>query len=197
MILTKYTLGLAAVALAGFGAAAVALQTPDRPAGQTATPPAATGLPAEKPGEGRSPLLLLSGADSKTGEKEYLRLGNAEAWKKAWKRHLGQDGPDPGPRGGATVEIDFGRCEMIAVFRGPVPNCTGIRVHPITETEDRLLIRYEDVRYQTVGEPNAATPYGFVLIPVTRKPVVIERNTQTIIGRPPVWTEEARLKSPG
>jgi RNA polymerase sigma factor (sigma-70 family) len=194
MFLTKLSVVLSALLLAGFGAVALAWQSPappdplPRPVAHGQTPGKAA------PAEPRQPLLFLTGARSAVTDKELLRVTDPDEWKKVSQRHQGLIIGGWGGIEQPTVEIDFKRCELIAIFRGVRTNCRGLWLDSITETEDQLTIRFTDATYQTVGKGATATPYGFLLIPVTKKTVVIERNTQNLIGQPPIWTEQARLK---
>ena len=43
------------------------------------------------------------------------------------------------------------------------------------------------------GGGERVTPYAIYVLPRLNKPVVIEMNTQDMIGQPPVWTEQARF----
>jgi hypothetical protein len=136
------------------------------------------------------PLLTLTGANSRVTTAECVRASDVQGWKNAWNRHQGLaiDAFD--------LDVDFAKCEVIAIFRGDGLNRTGIRVKAVTETDDRVTIRFEDASFQTAGPGGGgvrSTAYGFVLIPRTAKQVVVERNAQRLIGQPPEWKEEATL----
>lgn len=140
-------------------------------------------------------LLTLTGADSQVSEAANVRVSDATEWKKLWLRHLGVSEQESWTARKPMFEIDFQRSEMIVIFRGKATNRRGIWIESITENAEQITIRYEDATYQTSGGSDQAQAYGFLLLPVSKKTIVIERDVQGIKGQPRKWKEEARMKS--
>jgi hypothetical protein len=116
-----------------------------------------------------------------------------------WLEHqTGSAKPEKTPRDLTAAEVDFTRCIVIAVFEGDGFACAGFKVHSVTETAARVILRVNPLYYQTgIGIPpggpepsdnrfdfNSAA-WGIVVLPRTEKPVVVERTTSTI-GDPPL-----------
>ena len=50
--------------------------------------------------------------------------------------------------------------------------------------------------YQTMGDPPPTWPYGVFIVPIEGiSEIVVERNTQGLIGGPPIWREWHRWKN--
>ena len=83
------------------------------------------------------------------------------------------------------------------IFRGEEVNIRRIQIDSTSETEDSVVIRFIVLGYQTSGEDNKKAPdrpYAFVIVPKTRKNIVLEENFPTKLSRPPTWKEVAKLK---
>jgi hypothetical protein len=70
----------------------------------------------------------------------------------------------------------------------------------VLENADVTVIRFVEVTYQTfqrVGEPPKPPdrPYAFVVLPKSKKTIVLEEGVQEFKGDPPVWKECARLNT--
>jgi hypothetical protein len=148
---------------------------------------------AEKPNDANSALMVLTGNDSKIVKTAYQRVRSAAEWKRTWLGHLGlQSDTIYRP----AMEVDFNRCMVIAVFGGKYVNSCGYRIESVTEDKNSIVIRFDDVSYQTAGADGSAdrvTPYAFVVLPKSEKPVVLEKDEQSYKGHPPEWKEVARL----
>ena len=149
--------------------------------------PAGAGAPAGKV----KPLMTLTGPDSGVREKAHHRVSGDEQWSKLWASHRGPDlGRHPRP------QVDFDRCVLVAVFRGAASNTSALELDSVTETADAVVLRFAFPGYATgVGaEPHDDAPFGFILLPKTDKPIVLE---QDVGERKPVhvpeWREVARL----
>lgn len=164
---------------------------------------AAAGVNARRAlaGAGASPRTIVpavrwSGAQSRIQDTRYLRVSTKEAWAELWERHVGGKPVASGDPGDVLPEIDFAKWMVIAVFQGSGWNSNGVRVESLQEHDDRLLLRFDDKSYQTSG-PNGGgvrvTAFGLFVLPRSGKPVVLEENTQGLIGKPPKWTRRARL----
>lgn len=153
----------------------------------------------EAPTTQGTPLALLSGADSKVSEASYRRVTSADQWRRVWLDHLGlSDDTIYGP----LFEVDFQRCMVLAVFRGKMVNVASERVDSVTQTERAIVVRIDDIGYQTFGFDNEGgaehvTPYAFIVLPKSGKQIVFENNVQGQKGQPPVWKELARIEAVG
>jgi hypothetical protein len=144
----------------------------------------------------RSPLAVLTGNDSHVKPQAFLRIRSAADWKKTWLDHLGiKEDTIHRP----AMEVDFTRCEVVTVFKGASVNSCGLRVDSVTESNDAIVVRFDDISYQTMSFGNEekgdqVSPYAFIVLPkANSKSIVLEENVQSIIGRPPEWKEVARL----
>ena len=144
----------------------------------------------------RVPLVTLRGADSKAPELGYYLAADAEEWTYIWKRHRGVDASnadydhyyDPL----SLPVVDFDRCLVLAVQLGPKYNSAGVKIVDVHEDDERVRVRFDEYSYQTMGPDGGAVkanPYGFFVLPRTRKPIVLEENTQSMIRGEPIWTK--------
>lgn len=146
------------------------------------------------------PYVSLIGANSYIKSNEYVLVSNQNKWAALWQRHLGKKksehynfyyNPD------ALPVVDFKQCLVVAVFQGTRWNSAGVTACSLQETADAMVLRFDDKSYQTEGPDGGGekcTAFGFFVIPKTAKTIVLEENTQGLIGGPPQWKERARLK---
>lgn len=143
---------------------------------------------------GEEPLIAFRGAHSAIADQRFLCLTNPVQWKELWVEHQGDELNRTVQGSPICPTIDFDRCLVIAVFRGDSWNCDGEFVHSIADREDDVLIRFDSQTYQTMKEGNRVTPFGIWVLPRTSKPIVLEENVQGILGKPPIWKEQARFE---
>jgi hypothetical protein len=145
--------------------------------------------------KGNQPLLALTGRKSKVLAPGYHRIETAEAWKALWMRHqTGKSKPDTAPENLHHVDVDFDRCIVIAVFQGDGSSCEGYEVDSIQESASRILVRVRAHHVQTgQGYVHESEAWGVFVIPRSRKPVVVELDTRSLIRSPPKWTKVADL----
>jgi Tol biopolymer transport system component len=129
-------------------------------------------------------IVQWSGPNSQVTQKEYHLVKTKEDWEKLWNRHT-SDKPIP--------EIDFTKEMCIGIFQGKRFNSDGVTA-TISEEKDRILVRFDDISFQTVsigsgGGGVRVTAFGIFVLPHSTKQVVLEENTQRLIGEPPIWTE--------
>jgi len=144
---------------------------------------------AEAKGD-RKPVSIkaeYTGPESRISKTEYLRIMSKEDMKKLWTRHLGGDD--------APV-INFEQNMVIAIFKGKHWNSRGITAN-CTQDDETIKFRFDMNYYQTMGGGDEVTSYGLFVIPRSTKPVVLEEDTQGLIGYPPVWTEKGRFPELG
>ena len=137
------------------------------------------------------PLMVLTGAKSQLRDPAYHRITTADQLTEVWRSHLGpvfNRGDDPAP------QVDFERCMVIAMLEGASVNSHGLRIEAVAQKYDTIILRFDDISYQTSGGANQVAPYAFVLLPKSENQVVLEKNVQQYLGQPPVWQEVARLR---
>jgi hypothetical protein len=138
------------------------------------------------------PLIVLTGTDSHVKERSYYRITSEEEWTKIWQSHKGEREPKD------YAQIDFGKCIVIAIFQGSGWNSRGLKAANVVEEKARIVFRFEDYHYQTLGRGpegggNRVCVYGFFVLPRSNKAVVLEENVQNYLGQPPVWKERVKL----
>jgi hypothetical protein len=150
---------------------------------------------AEQPKDAPSsslPLVAISGRDSHVTKPLYERISNRKDLARIWAKHVGTTVDDyyrP------LFEVDFDRCLVVAIYRGEQKNTRGIEISSVSETNNLLVIRFNELFYQTAGASNddpPDRPYALVVIPRTNKPISLQANTQSYKGQPPIWEEVAR-----
>ena len=60
------------------------------------------------------------------------------------------------------------------------------RIDSVEEREDAIAVRFDDISFQTEGRDGGAvhvTPYAFIVLPRSKKPVVLEENVQNLLGQ--------------
>lgn len=144
------------------------------------------------------PLTSWTGPKSQVRERKFLRIVNEEQWKKVWLEHLGKTRNQAFHDSDTQFQIDFDRCEVIAIFQGAGWNSRGIRLEELKETADKITLRYDDISYQTSGIGGGGvrvSVFAFFVFPKSTKTYRLQENTQGLKGRPAKWTERAVLKS--
>lgn len=147
-------------------------------------------------GEGLSPskpLVVISGDDSRLTEKSFRRIRSDVEWNQVWLEHLGLK-QDTLYR--PKMEVDFTRCEVVAIFGGKTVNCTGYLVDSVAENGEQVEIRLLSSSYQTAGPDGGAdnvTPFAFIVLPRVTKAVTVMENASSYIGEPPKWVRAADL----
>ena len=131
-----------------------------------------------------APAVVLTGQDSHVEEPTYERIASRAEWKKMWRNHLGmKEDTVVCP----AMEVDFSRYEVVAIFGGESSYISGFRVDSVTERDDLVLIRFEGIFFMTHGRLIHGTPYAFIVLPKSEKPITLET------GKPPQSSEVARL----
>ena len=145
------------------------------------------------------PLAVHSGHDSKITTPQYKLLTSDKEWQNIWASHLGTRADDYYRQ---AFEVDFEKCMVIAILRGNRINVRGIKINNVINKSDVIVIRFNDVGYQTASSANEVDtsppdkPFAFVIIPKAVKDIALEDDTQIYKNEPPVWKEIARLRQP-
>ena len=152
------------------------------------------------PGQKGKPLVAFGGTDSGVEARSFRRISTPEQWARLWAKHAAGDTP-AGARH-ARVDVDFDRCTVVAAFLGRTANSEGMEVDSVIERADAVVVRFNFPGYATGAgvEPHPVTPYGFVVLPRTDKPIVLEQDEashKAVTPTPPDWQEAARLPADG
>ncbi len=156
---------------------------------------ACAAAPAAPPG----PLVGLTGTDSEVREPDWLLLRSAEELLTVWRHHrFGEGAADGMLPPDSPPDVDFARCDVLAVFTGRVFQSQGLRAVELREETACRRLRYDHLTYQShgPGKPRRVYVYGLFVVPRSRLPVVFEENTQNLLGGEPIWTERARVAPP-
>ncbi|MGM0489358.1 MAG: hypothetical protein ACQESR_21680 [Planctomycetota bacterium] len=82
-----------------------------------------------------------------------------------------------------TMEIDFERYMVVAIFGGKTVNSHGHRVEEVRGNNTTVFLRFSNIAYQTGNGVDEMTPYTFVVLRGSGKPVVLEETTHTMDGQ--------------
>jgi hypothetical protein len=98
--------------------------------------------------------------------------------------------------------VDFVKHRVVVLALGRSVNCSGLDLVSAWEDDRRILLRVDELTYQTMGPGGGGenvTPWGVFVIPRREpfKPVIVERNAQGLIGGPPIWKELCRFAGTG
>ena len=144
------------------------------------------------------PYITLTGGDSHIANRTCVRITTDAEWQKAWKAHLGTQpaSEHPSPRT-VVPDITFDRCMVLAVFWGATQNMYGMKALLVEEDDERILLGFDPLTYQTVDKADRMAPYAFFVLSRSDKPIVVQVNVQDLASRaqhgPPVWKEYCRL----
>ena len=145
-----------------------------------------------------SPYVVLSGSESGVTKNEFLRVTSSEQWEAVWKRHrtgisdpLDQLGADQIPA------VDFQRCMVTVIFVGSTVNMEGIEAVLAIEQEKQIVLGLDFLDYQTAGDYDKVTPFAFLIMPRSSKPIQIQLDVRGLRERaekqPPKWEDIARI----
>lgn len=141
------------------------------------------------------PCVTITGADSHVSECGYHRIASMKEWIQVWQKHEGHKVDEEydlyyNPLG--VPLVDFDNYMVIAIFQGSSWNSAGLSAVSISQEEDRIVFRFDDKSYQTLGPDGGGkrvTVYGFFVVRRSAKAVILEENVQGLKGKPPVWKE--------
>ena len=132
----------------------------------------------------------LNGSDSKVTESQYYRITSETQWQHIWESHAG--------KGSVPFKINFSLNMVIAIFEGMQVNSGSIRVVDIEETIDSLIVSYRQNIFKEWGGAIGTKPYGFFVIPKSRKKIIFREDIQPLglVNGLPEWRINKEL-SPG
>lgn len=142
--------------------------------------------------EGR-PLVALTGSASAVEMPEMALVADRATWRALWDRHAGGGGTPVA----LAPDVDFSRCEVLALFAGNSVNVSGMRVVSLNHEGARRVLRYELRSYQTNNTRDATTPFAFFVLARSTRPLLVQEDVQRSIVGEPVWETKALLQPPG
>jgi hypothetical protein len=160
----------------------------DLATGEVVTPPGQTPAPD---GEVIALRKTWHGAQSKVAKGFHFIVASEATWKVVRQHLWGEEVPfDLG-------RIDFERTVLLLISDGNSYNTDGVTCVGCWESDERILVRTDRVTYQTMGGAKRTRPWGAFVLPLRmKKPYVVERNVQGLIGGPPIWEERWRWLLP-
>ena len=151
--------------------------------------------PAQKATAVVPPCIVLTGTHSHVSERGYQRITSVKDWVTLWQKHKGQKDGEQYDLYFDPLEIpviDFDRYMVIAIFQGNGTNSAGLNAVSVLEEQERIVLRFDDKTYQTIGPDGGGkqvTVYGFFVFPRSSKPVTLEEQVQGLKGKPDEWKE--------
>ncbi|MFL5330171.1 MAG: hypothetical protein ACJ8C4_14815 [Gemmataceae bacterium] len=160
---------------------------------------------SEEPRGEIKPFIVLTGQDSKIDEPIYRCCRSNDELKVLWKQHRDYH-EDETYWKDQPPTVDFSSLMVVGMFNGKQRSGYGVKVVSVTDEMDCVRIRFRPMTFQ----PAAVSPftttraerhspmlsYAFVVIPKADKILVLEENTQSMLGTPPNWTEQSRIPAP-
>ena len=141
-------------------------------------------------------VVSWTGATCQVKERRFERILTEKKWKEIWKSTWGPKVELDRFKRARAPKIDFQRYLVLALYQGEGWNSDGLEIVSLTETVDRIRLRYQDQSYQTSGLNGGGVrvrAFALVVIPRSTKVVIIEENVQRLIGQPARWKERARF----
>jgi hypothetical protein len=145
------------------------------------------------------PVIVWTGTDSKQAKESFSCCRSQAEWEASWNKHQGRDEKAEGQ---PCSQVDFDTHMVIVLFHGESSQNHGIDIASVSEERGCVRLHYKPSWFQVVfreGEARrsyATQSYAFVVLPQSRKAVVLEEDAQTLIGVPPDWQERAKLAAP-
>jgi hypothetical protein len=135
-----------------------------------------------------SPTVSMYGRHTKLTEDRIQRVTSKKAWVKLWHDHsVGIESDANRFDSYDTVEVDFEKMMVIALFLPNLDNSFGISSDFIVEDNSCIRIRLNDHLTQSGLESASTSSWGVLVIPRSNKTIVLERNAQSRIGGPAEW----------
>jgi len=172
-------------------------------------------VPAHEKSEAMHAYVAISGDNSKIDRTRYVRVTSSEQMTDLWLEHLGHHRSENiSPAVLGTPQVDFDRCMVIAIFPG-AQYAEGVELKEILEDDHRVLVRFNVLNYQVSGEitvkvvkdaqedsedlpvfsvPDFPEPYGFFVIPHSKKQVVLEESYRLLLTDPRTWVQRASFE---
>ncbi len=162
---------------------------------------------ADEPKETKlKPTAVFRGSHSAILEKQFAIITVETEWKDLWKKHRGDERDQRFTETVQELRINFDTHYLVAVFAGWR---SSLVVTPFARG-DTVLIRFSAHGFQFgAGQPGldkrsehekakdeAGGDYCFVVLPKPVKAVIIEKDVQRELGKPPIWEEQKQFPAP-
>ncbi len=149
-----------------------------------------------------SPIVTLSGADTKILKTDYLKIASQKDWENIWLQHVGikvTENYDYYFNTANIPGIDFGKYMVIAIFQSPGKANAGVKAVSIVEKEEEIIFDFENKVYQyTVESIGTGNAYGFFILARSDKKIIIREKIETLISRankkPPIYKVVATIE---
>ncbi|MEW6743907.1 MAG: hypothetical protein AB1486_14230 [Planctomycetota bacterium] len=157
-----------------------------------------TGQTIKRIGGGQKPegtplelRAVWSGNKSRVDEPVARLITSPEEWSNVRTRMFrGLEVQVP-----SADDVDFTKESLILISMGKTTNCDGISYVDAFQGPVHISIRLRHHWYQSMGETPPTWPYGIFVVPrSTTHEYVLYRNTQGLIGGPPIWKAWERLQ---
>ena len=150
----------------------------------------------------KTPLVALSGSNSRIVKASFKRITSATEWEALWKQHTGKPVSNYYDKS-EMPRVNFDDCMVIAVFSGPSVANDGVSAVSVTEQPEKVVLRYSN-RYLQITVPDVKArekavvngAFGMFVLPRSAKPVVLEESVRTLKGETPVAKVRAELPVP-
>lgn len=151
------------------------------------------------------PVMVWKGLDSKETTPSFERCTTMAEWHTVWLKHCGANKERYDV---ICPEVDFDRFMVVALFGGESGQNSGIRYREVVEEIDCIHVRYEDPFGQwlilatadgvkiisDIGEidlEKKQNNFLFVVLPKSKKSMLIEQDVRREIGKPAEWKTRA------
>jgi hypothetical protein len=151
------------------------------------------------------PVMVWTGTETRQAKETFARCSTRKEWEAIWQQHQA----DANTNAPKCPEINFDSFMVVAIFHGNSSLNNGIEIRAVLEEKDCIRLRYRPLWYQyscislilrmedgttSEIEPKIATrSFAFVVLPCSRKSVVLEEDDHHIIGDAPAWKERAKF----
>ncbi|MCA9310295.1 MAG: hypothetical protein KDA21_03765 [Phycisphaerales bacterium] len=154
--------------------------------------------PPQQAERAERPVMVMTGPNSEIQTLRYRLARSQEVFDELWKEHMGERIDRAAQGWPLTPTVDWDGYSALLIFGGQHVNSNGYHVIEVIEEADAQVVRVRRATYQTmamgdgeIDHGNPVHPWAMVLLPATRKTVVLEEDAQSMLGRPPVWKERA------
>ncbi len=154
---------------------------------------------AGEPKDELKPAVVWTDRDSQVAERSYKCLQSVEDWRKVWATHKGFTGRGLEP---PCPEVNFDAYMVVALFQGKSAQDLGLIIDSVKDEPLAIRLRYHPNWYSVlrtgkeVKGQYATTNYAFVVLPKSKKSIIIEERLPGNRFDTPdkfIWHERARL----
>lgn len=136
-----------------------------------------------------SPNSVLTGQRSKIEKQSFHLIRDQDELTQLWRTHLGWPKKgDPPPR----FEIAFPNQDVVALFHGADVESDSLTVSVVSFCGHRFVF-YQQRRYVAAERVITSSPYAFVILPRSDKPITIVEGIRGDFGKTERWEVRASL----